>query len=59
MLCNKFFPDMKAYYTCPVIRMRELSLEKSLLSANTDPIPIVPVDPGFTDSQSWGDLNGA
>ena len=42
---------MKAYYTRPVIRMKELALEKSLLSADTDPIPIVPVDPGFTESQ--------
>ena len=42
---------MKAFYTRPDTRVRELFLDKGLLSASTDPIPIVPVDPGFTESQ--------
>ena len=49
---------MKVVYLRPCCRLAELVLDKGLLAASTDPIPIVPVDPGFTDSQSWGDLNG-
>lgn len=49
---------MKVYYSRPDTRVRVLALDKGLLAASTDPIPIVPVDPGFNDSQSWGDLNG-
>ena len=52
---------MKTFYIRPVTRTRELALETGLLNASTDTIPIVPVDPGFSDSQpspSWGDLNG-
>ena len=49
---------MEQVYVRPDCHLLELAMDRGLLAASTDPLPIVPVDPGFTDSQSWGDLNG-